>query len=207
MSGQLYVISGPSGVGKSKIIQLLRQIVTGLEYSISHTSRRPRGKEVNGVDYHFVDRETFTEMIDVGAFAEWAEVYHDYYGTSSSSLSTQLNRGGDVILDLDGQGGKNIKENFKKSILIYILPPSLEALEKRLRERATDDEKVINMRIEKASKDLKDCALYDYIVINDDLDKAVGEVQSIIQSERCRKSHMLPVVEKIFPVITSPHAA
>ena len=196
MPGQLYVISGPSGVGKSTIIELLRKRVTDLGYSISHTSRKPRNKEVNGVDYHFVDRETFNRMIKEGALVEWAEVDHDLYGTSFSSLLDQTERGLDVVMDLDSQGAKNIKEHFENSILIYVLPPSLEVLEKRLRDRATDDEEVIDIRIEKAFRQLKECAWYDYIVINDALHKAVGEVESIIISERCRRSNRLSIVEK-----------
>ncbi len=198
MSGQLYVISGPSGVGKSTIIQLLRERVTGLGYSISHTSRKPRGNEVNGIDYHFVDRETFRRMIDDGALVEWAEVYSDFYGTSISSLRTQKDMGRDVVMDLDSKGAKNIKEHFKESILIYILPPSLELLEKRLRGRAADDEDAINRRIEKAVKELRNHTWYNYIVINDDLAKVVKEVESVIISERCRRSQMLPKVREMF---------
>ena len=196
MPGQLYVISGPSGVGKSTIIELLRKRVPDLGYSISHTSRRPRDTEVNGVDYHFVVRKTFNRMIKEGAFVEWAKVYHDLYGTSFSSLRDQTEHGLDVVMDLDSHGAKNIKENFSNSTLIYVLPPSLEVLEKRLRDRATDEEEAIDIRIKKAFRQLKECAWYDYIVINDALNKAVGEVASIIISERCRRSNRLSFVEK-----------
>jgi len=198
MPGQLYVISGPSGAGKSSIIKLLRKDMKGLGYSISHTSREPRGHEVNGIDYHFVNRDTFKRMIDDEAFAEWAEVYDDLYGTSFSGLRGQMDLGLDVVMDLDSEGAKNINRRFSGSILIYVLPPSFEVLEKRLRERATDDEKVINTRIKKARKELKDCAGYDYIILNNDLHESVEEVKSIIISERCRKSRRLPMAEKIF---------
>ena len=113
MSGQIYVISGPSGVGKSTIIRLLREKVTDLGYSISHTSRKPRGNEVNGVDYHFVDRETFSRMIDDGDLVEWAEVYNDFYGTSFSGLRSQIDMGLDVVMDLDSRGAKNIRKQLK----------------------------------------------------------------------------------------------
>jgi guanylate kinase len=197
MPGQLYVISGPSGVGKSAIIKELRQRVSDLGYSISHTTRKPRSNEANGVNYHFVDRKTFRKMIGDGAFVEWAEIYNDIYGTSFSGLRNQIDQGLDVLMDLDSQGAKNIKEHFKDSVLVYVLPPSLEVLEKRLRERATDDEKVINTRFEKALKELKDCVWYPYLVINDDLNNAVGAMESIIMSERCRNSRMLTKVKEM----------
>ena len=198
MSGQPYVITGPSGVGKSTIIQQIRERVTNLGYSISHTTRNPRSNEVNGVDYHFVSRDIFTKMIDDGAFVEWAQVYRDLYGTSFASLESQLKKGLDVVMDVDSQGAKNIRKNFKDSVLIYILPPSLEVLEKRLRDRALDDEKVIEDRLEKVYKELRKCIWYDYIVVNEDIHQSVGEVESIITSERCRKENRLPMVKEIF---------
>ncbi len=197
MVGQLYVISGPSGVGKSAIIKELRQRVSDLGYSISHTTRKPRSNEANGVNYHFVDRMTFRKMIGDGGFVEWAEIYNEIYGTSFSGLRNQIDQGLDVLMDLDSQGAKNIKEHFKDSVLVYVLPPSLEVLEKRLRERATDDEKVINTRFEKALKELKDCVWYPYLIINDDLNRAVGAVESIITSERCSNARMLPKVKEM----------
>jgi len=198
MTGQLYVISGPSGSGKSTIIQLLRKGVTGLGYSVSHTSRRPRNNETNGLNYHFVDRVTFRRMIDEDAFVEWAEIYDDFYGTSFSSLNNQVTQGRDVVMDLDSQGAKNIKEHFKDTTLIYILPPSIEPLEKRLRERDTDDAKVIGTRMAKALKEIQNCVWYHYMIINDDLHKAVRKVQSIIISQRCRKARMFPMVKEMF---------
>ncbi|MBU2498308.1 MAG: guanylate kinase [Proteobacteria bacterium] len=203
MSGRIYVISGPSGAGKSSLVQHLMQGVTGLGYSVSHTSRRPRGSEVDGVNYHFVDKATFKNMIEKGGFVEWAEVYQDYYGTSFSSLEGQRARGLDVIMDVDVQGAENVRRHFKESILIYILPPSLEALERRLKERATDDESAIGVRIEKALKEIKNCTWYDYIIFNEDLLKATEEVESVIISERCRTSHQLSKADRLFKV-TSP---
>jgi guanylate kinase len=197
MSGQLYVISGPSGVGKSTIIQRLRERIEDLGYSISHTSRRPRRNETDGVDYYFVTEQVFREMIEKGAFVEWAEVYHDLYGTSGSSLVAQLEAGRDVVLDLDHQGGQRIKEQFSEGILIYLLPPSLESLETRLRGRATDDEEVIKTRIDRAFQDLGNCISYDYLVINNDPDQAVNKVEAIITSERHRRTRMLPKVQKM----------
>jgi len=197
MPGQVHVISGPSGVGKSTIIRLIREKVPALGYSISHTSRRPRINEKDGVHYHFVDTKTFKRMIEEGAFVEWAQVYHDLYGTSIASLHSQLEQDLDLLMDLDSQGAKNIRKKIERSILIYIFPPSLAILEKRLRERATDGNDVINIRIKKAIKELNECTWYDYIIINDDLNRSVEEVSAIILSERCRKSRMLPKVAKI----------
>ncbi len=200
MSGQLFVISAPSGAGKSTIVDSLRERVDAWGYSVSHTSRKPRSEEKDGVNYHFVDRDTFTRMAEAGAFVEWAEVYHNFYGTSFSSLDEQTALGVDVLLDLDVQGAKNIRKHFENSVLIYVLPPSLEVLEKRLRERGTDDEKVIRARMEKAVGEIKNCVWYDYIVINDDLEKVTGEVQSIITSERCRATLQAPRVKSLFDI-------
>jgi len=197
MSGQIYVFSGPSGAGKSTLIKALRERVPKLGYSVSHTSRAPRHNEVNGVDYHFVDREGFNRMIEKGAFVEWANVYHDLYGTSFSGLIDQVDQDIDVILDLDIQGAKNIREHFKDSVLTYILPPSLKVLEKRLRERDTDDSDIIDTRIESAYDELKSCTWYDYIIVNKDLQKAVGDAESIIRSDRRRTSHAFPKIKEM----------
>lgn len=197
MSGQIYVISGPSGSGKSTLIELLIKRVPGIGYSISHTSRKPRDNEVNTVDYHFVNRKTFMTMIEDGSFVEWAEVYDDFYGTSSSSLRGRMNQGLDVAMDLDSKGAENIKKHYKDSILIYILPPSLKILEKRLKNRAMDNEKVIKTRISRAVAELQDCVWYDYIIINDDLDEAFEKVKSIVISDRCRNSYMQPRIKEM----------
>lgn len=203
MAGQLYVITGPSGVGKSAIIKRLRKKLPGIGYSVSHTTRKPRKNEAHGVDYHFVDRETFEEMIEEKAFVEWAEVYHDLYGTSLASLRTQTDQGLDVVMDLDSQGAKNIRGGFEDSVLIYILPPSLQALEKRLRGRASDDEAEIKARLDKARKEIENCVVYDYIIFNEDLNRTVDEVSAIIVSSRCHKSKRLTRVEKTFGISTS----
>jgi len=197
MAGRLFVISGPSGVGKSTLIRMLRDRFRDFGYSVSHTSRRPRKDEIEGVSYHFVDRETFEKMIDEGAFVEWARVYGELYGTSFSGLEGQLGKGLDILMDVDSQGARNIKERFRDGALIYLLPPSLEILEKRLRDRATDEEKVIQARIEEAFRDLKNCLWYDYIIINDDLGEAFERLASIVTADRCRTPQMLPQVKKI----------
>ena len=194
------MISGPSGAGKSTIVNALRERIEDLGYSISHTSRKPRGTEKDGIEYHFVSRKTFREMIEKGAFVEWAKVYHDYYGTSVSGLNEQVVAGLDILLDLDAQGAKNIKKHFEDSVLIYVLPPSLEILKKRLKQRGTDDESVVKSRMEKASDDIENCVWHDYIIINDDLEKAIEEAQTIFISERCRTSRRMPGVKKMFDI-------
>jgi guanylate kinase len=177
----------------------VRENVQDLGYTISHTSRKPRSNEQNGKAYHFVDRETFQKMINEKAFVEWAEVYDDFYGTSYVELDRQLNQGLDVVLDIDIQGAANIRKEFKKAILIYIFPPSLDVLEKRLRKRATDDETVIKKRLEKSIKELKNCEWYDYIIVNNDLDEAIKRLEAIILSELSRSSHMIEKIKSIFP--------
>jgi guanylate kinase len=203
MSGQLYVITGPSGVGKSTIIKRLRKKLPGIGYSVSHTTRKPRKNEADGVNYHFADRETFEGMIKEKAFVEWAEVYHDLYGTSFASLRSQTDQGLDVVMDLDSQGAKNIKGSFEDSVLIYILPPSLQVLEERLRGRASDDEAEIKARLDKARKEIESCGDYDYIIFNEDLNRTIDEVTAIIVSSRCHKSKRLARVEKTFGISTS----
>ena len=200
MSSLIYVISGPSGAGKSTIIDGLRKKIPDLVYSVSHTSRKPRGEERDGVDYYFVEREDFERLIREGDFLEWAEVYGDYYGTSFSSLKGQMDLGLNVIMDVDIQGAKNIKASFDESILIYILPPSLEMLENRLKGRGSDSEKAIKNRTEKAFKELRNCVWFDYIIFNDDLDRAVNEAASIVNSEKCRVARQFPKVQSIFQI-------
>jgi len=204
MSGQIYVISGPSGVGKSTIVQQLRNEVKDLIYSISYTSRKPRENEVDGINYHFVDRETFEKMIQEKAFAEWAEVYDALYGTSLEVLQKHRSLGLDVVLDIDIQGAANIKKYIEESTLIYILPPSLDILGERLRGRGTDAEEIIRARFEKAIREIKRCVDYDYIVFNQEIDRAVEEIACIILSDRARKSRRLSMVEKVFNISLTP---
>lgn len=197
--GNLIVISGPSGAGKSTIIKALMQKMDNLAYSISHTTRKPRKGEKNGVDYYFVDEDTFYRMIKNGEFIEWAKVYTDLYGTSFSSVRNKLNEGKDVLLDLDVQGSMNIRKHFKNSILIFLIPPSLEELERRLKKRGTE-ESIIRERLTKAMDEIRMAREYDYVVINEMLDKAIKEVESIIISERCRTSRRLSHISSLFGI-------
>ena len=195
MKGRIFVISGPSGAGKSTLIKDIRERVDNLGYSISHTTRDPRSGEQNGVDYYFVDKPSFEEMIDNDAFVEWAQVYDYYYGTSYGTLEENLNAGLDIILDIDVQGAKNIKDKIDNCILIFILPPSKKILEERLRARATDNADAIEKRISQARNELTNCKWYDYLIINDDLEKATRDLESIILADRCSNKRILPEVE------------
>jgi len=168
MPGQIFVFSAPSGTGKSTIAEALMERVDGLSYSISHTSRPPRGMERDGVDYHFVNAITFREMIGENAFLEWAEVHGHLYGTALGAVKGQMSSGSDILMDVDVQGGRHVKRQFPDSVLIFLLPPSLKILENRLTHRGTDDPRVIKNRMAQALEEIKNCSWYDYIVINDD---------------------------------------
>ncbi|MCG6880980.1 MAG: guanylate kinase, partial [Deltaproteobacteria bacterium] len=172
--------------------------VKGMAYSVSHTSRPPRGRERNGVDYHFVNQHAFREMIENKDFLEWAEVHGHLYGTALDTVQGQMTSGVDILMDVDVQGGRNVKEQFSDAVLIFILPPSLKILETRLKGRGTDDQKVIQERMAQASEEIKNCSWYDYIIINDDLEKAFLEAQSIILSSRCRSERRMNWVSNHF---------
>lgn len=198
MPGQLFVISGPSGAGKSSIIRMLRKREPNLGYSISHTSREPREKELHGQDYYFVDRGSFEEMIRKKLFVEWACVYQHLYGTSFDALNSQLEQEQEIILDLDIQGAKNIKKRFKESTLVYILPPSLEELERRLKDRAQDDNDTIKRRMKEVDREIRESILFDFFIINDDLKKAVKILSSIIISNRYTNQRMMEKIKTDF---------
>ena len=203
MTGQIFVFSAPSGTGKSTIAEALMERVEALAYSISHTSRRPRGNEQDGVDYHFVTRSTFRDMIEKNAFLEWAQVHGHLYGTSLAAINKQASAGFDILMDVDVQGGRNVKKQFPDSVLIFLLPLSLKVLENRLTTRGTDDPSVVRKRMAQASEEIESCSRYDYIVINDDLEKAIHEAQSIIVSERCRWVRRMDWVSAHFRKIIS----
>ncbi len=198
MNGLLFVISASSGAGKSTIVRKVRKRTAHIGYSVSHTTRKPRAGEREGRDYYFVDKKTFMRMVDEGAFVEWANVYEDYYGSSFSALEGPLKSGLDILLDLDIQGARAIKDHSGDSVLIFLVPPSLEVLETRLRERGTDTEEVIETRLKAAMGEIAQYGRYDYVVVNDDLEQAVTEVQAIILAERCRSGRREPTIKELF---------
>jgi guanylate kinase len=198
--GKLFVITAPSGTGKTTIIDIIRKKVEGIGYSVSHTTRPPRRGEVNGVHYCFVAREDFEKMIEAREFVEWAIVYDHLYGTPVSSVDSTLSSGRDLLLDLDIQGAQEIRKQFPEATLIFILPPSLEILHERLKRRSAQDDTNIGLRMEKAVEQIKKCRDYDFLIVNDDLKKAAREVEAIIVAERARTERRFPLVQEIFHV-------
>jgi guanylate kinase len=204
MGGILFVLSGPSGSGKSTILAIVKKTVSGLGYSVSHTTRKPRASEADGKDYHFVSRKVFDRMEREGAFVEYAEVYGHLYGTSRASVDPLLAGDLDVVLDVDHQGAFNIRKKYPDSRLIYVLPPSLETLRQRLSSRGSDSPEAVEGRLSKAMAEISRCFFYDYIVINKDLDEAVADVAGIIRAERCRAAGREPFVRGLYPGLGSP---
>ncbi|MBF0498612.1 MAG: guanylate kinase [Candidatus Riflebacteria bacterium] len=181
-SGLLFVISGPSGVGKTVLCnRMIQKFAPGVVYSISGTSRAPRGGEVNGQEYFFYSREAFEKDISENAFAEWAIVHGNYYGTPKSFLDEKLANGLHVILNIDVQGALKIKNAYPECILIFIMPPSMAVLEERLRGRNMDQEEALQNRLANARREIEFRHEYDHVLVNDDLDKAVTELADIFR--------------------------
>ncbi|WP_295785655.1 guanylate kinase [Veillonella ratti] len=184
--GILIVLSGPSGAGKGTICAALRQQMPNLVYSVSMTTRAPRVGEEEGVSYLFRDKEEFQRLIKEDAFLEYAQVYDNFYGTPKQHVMDLLSEGKSVILEIDIQGAMQVKERFSEAVFIYIVPPSLDILSNRLRDRGTDAADVIDKRLSKASSELALAHRYDYIVVNDVLPDAVEKVASILRAEACK---------------------
>ncbi len=185
--GTLFVISAPSGAGKTTLIKRLLSSLDNITFSISYTTRPKREGEREGVDYYFVDEEKFRDMIDRDEFLEYAVVYGNYYGTPKRPVLESLERGIDVILDIDSKGARAVREKLEDAVLIFIFPPSMEVLIERLKSRGTDSEEVIERRIREAELEIEASSIYDYWILNDDLEKAYEELKSIVIAERCRK--------------------
>lgn len=195
--GELIVLSGPSGVGKSTVIAELLRRRADIHFSVSFTTRMPRPGEINGVNYNFVSKEEFERMIAEGELLEYAEYVGNYYGTSLKVIQDQLNRGVDVLLDIEVQGAATVRCKCPDAVMIFIVPPSLDELSRRLHGRNTDAEDVIAHRLEKAKAECSESVKYDYIVVNSDVMTAADEIQSILTSERCRTAKRIHLLGDI----------
>ena len=182
--GSLFIVSAPSGAGKTTLCRKLVSSLPNLQFSVSYTTRQPRRGEVNDRDYTFINRQDFRLMADKGEFIEWAEVHGALYGTSRKRLEELLDSGNDVILDIDTQGAMQIKERYKEGIYIFILPPSLETLKERLKNRMTDSKEEIGKRLGRAIAEIKTFNKYDYVIINDILEDALMEFEALVISQR-----------------------
>lgn len=180
--GKLFVISGSSGVGKGTLISLLLKNNSNIMLSISHTTRSPRQGEVDGVNYFFRTKEEFQKSIEENAFLEWAQYSDNFYGTKRKFVERKLNEGFDLILEIDTQGALKVKEQMPDAILIFILPPSLKDLENRLRGRKTETEEAIQKRLNFVESEMKNLSLYDYQIVNDDLQMALEKLKGIIKN-------------------------
>jgi guanylate kinase len=184
--GTLFVVSSPSGGGKGTIIRHVLEVVPNLSYSVSYTTRAPRLNEVDGREYFFVSREAFEEMIAAGEFLEWACVHGNFYGTSKSQILEQTAAGADIILEVDVQGAASVRQLLMDSVSIFILPPSYEVLKQRLIDRGTDSPTQLEVRLRNAPDELRQYSSFDYVIINDQVAAAAGQLASIIHAERVR---------------------
>ncbi|WP_462178393.1 guanylate kinase [Pseudoalteromonas gelatinilytica] len=182
--GNLFILSAPSGAGKSSLIGALLKKHSDMKVSVSHTTRSPRPGEENGVHYHFVSVEEFKALIEKNDFFEWAQVFDNYYGTSKQAIESQLEAGIDVFLDIDWQGAQQIRKLVDDVETIFILPPSKEELESRLNNRGQDSSEVIAGRMAKAQSETSHYNEYDYVVVNDDFDTALAEIETIVMAKR-----------------------
>ena len=182
--GTLYIVSAPSGAGKTSLITAMLETIEGIKVSVSHTTRPMRDGEVDGQHYHFIDKATFEKDIEEGIFLEHANVFGNYYGTSHTAVNELLSKGIDVILEIDWQGAQQIRKLAPDTKSIFILPPSIDELENRLRLRNQDTNKVIAQRVAQAREDISHYTEYDHIVINKDFEKALTELKSIFISQR-----------------------
>jgi guanylate kinase len=194
----VFIISAPSGSGKSTLVSRLMNEVEKLTFSVSYTTRKPRGNEQDGEAYHFIGRDEFESRIAADEFLEYAEVFGNYYGTHCSELQIAENKGADLVLDIDVQGAAQLKKRIPDAVTIFILAPSREILEERLRARSQDSEEVILRRLADAAREIRNYSLYDYVLVNEDLALASETLKSIVRAERVKR---VRVEEKIRPIL------
>jgi len=195
--GVLYVVSSPSGGGKGTLIRRMLDVVTDLSYSVSYTTRAPRNGEVNGREYFFVDREQFQSMVAAGAFLEWANVHGNLYGTAKDQVISETSAGHDIVLEVDVQGADSVRKLGLDSVSIFILPPSLETLRQRLITRGADSPEELAVRLSNAPEELKQYIAFDYIIFNDEIERASTQLAAIISAERARRSRQEGLVREV----------
>lgn len=196
--GELFILSGPSGTGKTTLIhRLMERRLGGLAFSVSHTTRKPREGEVDGRDYHFVDHATFDAMIAAGRFLEWEKVHDNCYGTSRDEVFPRLEQGTDVILDIDVKGAEDVLAQHQAAVSIFLLPPSFEDMEARLRRRALDEERAIRGRLDVSLWEITRYDRYGYVIINDDADRASEVLAAVILERRHRRERMRGRIQNI----------
>jgi len=200
--GLLFVVSAPSATGKTTVIEQLVQLVPGLRMSRSFTSRARRAGETDGVDYNFIDRDTFEAQIAAGGFLEWADVFGNYYGTSRAETERRLTTGEDLVLVIDVQGARQVRQLRPETIAVFMLPPSFEVLEDRLRKRSSDPEPEMVRRLTTARKEVTAVDAYDYVVVNDVLERCVGELAAIVMAERAKLARRRDAIRPIIDSFT-----
>ncbi len=186
MPGTLFIVTAPSGAGKTTLVSGLLERDPLVRLSVSYTTRAPRTGEVNGQHYHFIDVQGFRALRDKGEFLEWAEVHSNYYGTSKAWLEAQIREGKDILLEIDWQGAQQVRKVFPKAVGVFILPPSVEELERRLRGRGTDSEDVISRRVLGARGEMRHVAEFDYVIINENLPAAIEDLVAVVRASRLR---------------------
>lgn len=204
MPGSLIVISAPSGAGKTSLVHALLEHNPQIGLSISYTTRAPREGEIDGKHYHFVSRDAFLDMAKRGEFLESAEVYGNYYGTSQKWIADETAKGRDILLEIDWQGAAQVRKLFPECVSIFILPPSQEALAQRLKGRATDDASVIAKRLEAVREDVSHVAEFDYVIINEDLNRALHELEAVVLAARLRGSRQISRHQQLINQLQTP---
>lgn len=195
--GLLVVISGPSGVGKGTVCSTLLKTSPELSLSVSMTTRSPRGGEKEGVNYFFASKDKFRQLVEEEAFLEWAEVYGDFYGTPKKLIVEKRRQGKDVLLEIDTQGARQVKKTFPAGLFIFLLPPSLQELKSRITKRGTEKEEVIKKRLNLVLEELNSLDIYDFVIVNDNVGKAVADIKSILRAEKRKTSRNKKLINEI----------